>query len=160
MRENNWLEDVITQRLSEALDSLIPDQLQVIADRHEEMGRPDWALAYRWLAVQQLIPFRVAGRWTWRRAYERTLPLMHQLPNSVRQAMSDMPARIGMADLESGTMSDAYARAAESVVLLARTLRALPETPELLTDAICELERCCEQTPAGTPRMGHTHPVR
>jgi len=108
--------DHILTRLEVALDLLLWQQLEVLADYHEEAGNVLLAGAYRYLASNHLAPLRYSERWHWRRMGAEQLPLGHQLPVDVLFSMLSMPDRIGLDWNESQTMSAAYQRAALAIV--------------------------------------------
>ncbi len=128
--------DNILTGLNAALEVGIFDQLRVIADRLEETGSEELAKGYRYLADQKLMPLRYEERWHWREHMETILPLGHQLPREATLCLCNhMPTVIGFKWNEAGSMTEAYRRAAQAIVLatcaekLGDAIRAQPMNP-------------------------------
>ncbi len=112
--------DPILNRLNRGLEVCLFDQLRIIADRLAETGQQELANAYLVLADNRMVPMRFADRWHWRENRPEMLPLSHQLPGTVTLVLALLPERIGFACNESGSMAEAYRRAAEAMVLTLR----------------------------------------
>jgi hypothetical protein len=91
--------------------------LLILADALEEDGKEDLAAAFRWLAEKRLRPLRFANKWHWR---ERgpDLPLEHNLPTMLANALRDGPSVIGCNWNERFSLSESYWQAAEAIVRL------------------------------------------
>lgn len=107
------------QTLLSGLDTLLWDQLKVIADHYEDIGDEGLARAYRWLATARLAPLRFADWYHWRCNESGTfsyLPLGHHLPSEILNEMKKMPARLGKNATDFDSISEAYQAAAECFV--------------------------------------------
>ena len=108
------MSDPILTRLANDIDMDHTFLLARLADRHEELGEPWLAAAYRWLAEQRKWPMHLRDLWEWQSG-DVDCGWGYVLHKSIYRLFANRPGVVGYFPNQFRTPSEALRAAAEAV---------------------------------------------